>query len=234
MRYPCRKDLHEEENLRSGALRIARTHPFPEPGKCRIRYRSRHRAAHLGRQHSPRFLHHQIRGWLPPGELSRPAADGQAVVVLDKALDDSKTKDFVAELESDPAIEYVEPDLVMHATATPPNDTHWDKMWDLKAEGAGLGLLRAWDVTKGWGARVAVLDTGITRHPDLDANVISGYDFVSDAGATIVSSHPRANGAILLLTNKAMLQAEADRLAEELQGVRDVEYVEVEGIAQPN
>ena len=30
---------------------------------------------------------------------------------------------------------------------------------------------------------VAVLDTGITSHSDLNANVIAGYDFVSDATA---------------------------------------------------
>ncbi|BAS10099.1 extracellular protease [Arthrobacter sp. Hiyo4] len=30
---------------------------------------------------------------------------------------------------------------------------------------------------------VAVIDTGITAHPDLDMNVLPGYDFVSDATA---------------------------------------------------
>src|SRR5690606_31257016 len=36
--------------------------------------------------------------------------------------------------------------------------------------------------THGNGVVVAVLDTGITRHGDLDANVLPGYDFISDAG----------------------------------------------------
>ena len=41
----------------------------------------------------------------------------------------------------------------------------------------------AWDVATGTGVTVAVIDTGITAHPDLDANVLPGYDFVSDATA---------------------------------------------------
>ena len=41
----------------------------------------------------------------------------------------------------------------------------------------------AWDVSTGQRPTVAVIDTGITAHPDLDANVLPGYDFVSDATA---------------------------------------------------
>src|SRR5690606_34967652 len=37
-----------------------------------------------------------------------------------------------------------------------------------------------WDVTNGAGVVVAVLDTGITNHSDLNANVLPGYDFISD------------------------------------------------------
>jgi len=41
----------------------------------------------------------------------------------------------------------------------------------------------AWSITTGKSSVVvAVLDTGITRHPDLDSKVLPGYDFVSDAG----------------------------------------------------
>src|SRR5690606_25372148 len=36
------------------------------------------------------------------------------------------------------------------------------------------------DVTDGSGVVVAVLDTGITNHSDLNANILPGYDFISD------------------------------------------------------
>ena len=39
-----------------------------------------------------------------------------------------------------------------------------------------MNLPTAWDSANGAGVVVAVLDTGITQHADLDANVISGYD----------------------------------------------------------
>lgn len=113
-------------------------------------------------------------------KASHAASQGRVIVELDKALSGKEADSFMADLKSNPDVAYVEPDLMMTANATPPNDTHWDKMWDLKAEGPGLDLLRAWDVTKGKGVNVAVLDTGITKHRDLDANVIPGYDFISD------------------------------------------------------
>ena len=43
------------------------------------------------------------------------------------------------------------------------------------------GFQRGWMQTTGAaGARVAVLDTGITSHPELTGRVVGGYDFVSD------------------------------------------------------
>ncbi len=37
---------------------------------------------------------------------------------------------------------------------------------------------------------VAVIDTGITSHPDLNANILAGYDFISDA-ATVRDGNGR-------------------------------------------
>jgi serine protease len=45
----------------------------------------------------------------------------------------------------------------------------------------GINASKAWKITQGTPSIVvAVLDTGITSHPDLDANVVTGYDMITD------------------------------------------------------
>ncbi len=44
----------------------------------------------------------------------------------------------------------------------------------------GVEATEAWKITKGSPSIVvAVVDTGITEHPDLDDNIVAGYDFIS-------------------------------------------------------
>ena len=46
---------------------------------------------------------------------------------------------------------------------------------------SGINALDAWDITTGdRNLRIAVLDTGIADHPDLDGRWVGGYDFVSN------------------------------------------------------
>jgi subtilisin family serine protease len=67
-----------------------------------------------------------------------------------------------------------------------PNDAQFAEQWYVQNGHPGAANAQgAWTVTSGKtvaGALViAVVDTGITRHSDLDANVLPGFDFVSDA-----------------------------------------------------
>lgn len=52
--------------------------------------------------------------------------------------------------------------------------------------------------------------------------------------AKVVSSHPRSGGAMLVLLDTSLPEAEAAKLAADLNEVPDVKYVEVEGKAQIN
>jgi serine protease len=65
-------------------------------------------------------------------------------------------------------------DLVYEA-----EDPMMDLQWYLDSS-YGINVSNAWKVTKGSpDVVVAVVDTGITTHPDLVANVVTGYDFIS-------------------------------------------------------
>jgi serine protease len=63
--------------------------------------------------------------------------------------------------------------------AAVPNDTYYNLQWDY----AHMNLPQAWDVTKGSSSViVAVIDTGVLlNHPDLEGQLVSGYDFIRDA-----------------------------------------------------
>jgi subtilisin family serine protease len=71
------------------------------------------------------------------------------------------------------------------AAAVNLNDTEFTKQWHLKSDVAnpyGMKVTNAWLTESGSpDVYVAVLDTGITDHPDLNSNVVAGYDMVSDS-----------------------------------------------------
>jgi serine protease len=61
-----------------------------------------------------------------------------------------------------------------------PADEYYSSQWHLFAE-YGINLPTAWKYTRGSkSVVVAVLDSGIASHPDLDSQLVSGYDFVSN------------------------------------------------------
>jgi serine protease len=63
------------------------------------------------------------------------------------------------------------------STAGEPNDPMYSKQWHMH----NIGVVGAWNQTKGSGVTVAVIDTGVTRVRDLvETKFVKGYDFVND------------------------------------------------------
>ncbi|WP_436496299.1 S8 family serine peptidase [Actinokineospora sp. HUAS TT18] len=112
------------------------------------------------------------------GKLLRRLSTGGTVVDLGK-VDSGTVESVMAEYRKDPNVAYVEPDLMMHAQADP-NDTEYAKQWDLFEATAGMNVPGAWAQSTGSGVTVAVIDTGYVAHSDLAAQVVPGYDFISD------------------------------------------------------
>ncbi|HEX6304984.1 MAG TPA: S8 family serine peptidase [Anaerolineales bacterium] len=82
-----------------------------------------------------------------------------------------------------PEVAYAEADAIMQHTALP-NDPLYANQWHYFAPTAGnygINAPAAWDITTGAaGVVVAVIDTGITNHADLNGRTVPGYDFIGD------------------------------------------------------
>ncbi|MDV5981413.1 MAG: S8 family serine peptidase, partial [Lysobacter sp.] len=112
----------------------------------------------------------------------RRTAIGSDVLVTGKKLGPSEAEALMRQLAADPDVEYVEVDRIMKPIATA-NDTYYTShQWHYWEAAGGIKADQAWDATNGSGVVVAVIDTGITNHSDLNANVLPGYDFISDSG----------------------------------------------------
>ncbi|MDJ0728625.1 MAG: S8 family peptidase [Crocosphaera sp.] len=73
-------------------------------------------------------------------------------------------------------VDYIEPNYIYHALEAP-NDPDYSKQWNLH----NIHVERAWEETKGEGITVAVIDSGVSRVPDLrQTEFVPGYDFVND------------------------------------------------------
>ncbi|MFJ3105295.1 S8 family serine peptidase [Streptomyces sp. NPDC086835] len=113
-------------------------------------------------------------------DFDRRLGTGAALVDLGAELDKADSEDVMAAFRADPDVAYVVPDTRMYATAVTPNDSEYSRQWDLFEATAGMNVPGAWDKATGSGVKVAVIDTGYVAHSDLAANVIAGYDFISD------------------------------------------------------
>ncbi|MDU2072768.1 MAG: S8 family peptidase [Cutibacterium avidum] len=131
----------------------------------------------------------KARGAHVTASLAR--ANDSMSIRVSRGLDSKAVKAFISEIERNPEVESVEPILHMSineqtgkkvrttAAASAPNDEYWNRQWGLNSE-KGIDAPGAWSTSTGSGVTVAVIDSGITQHPDLAGKILPGYDFISD------------------------------------------------------
>ncbi len=125
---------------------------------------------------------------------SLSAKSGEAGQMYVAQFDAGRDPNEVAvAINANPKVEYAEPNYVAYATAGPvfapsqfvPNDSFYAYQWNLTA----IQMERAWDVNRGGGLIVAVLDTGVayenfgdfTQAPDLaGTKFVPGYNFINN------------------------------------------------------
>ncbi|WP_367320181.1 S8 family serine peptidase [Streptomyces sp. HUAS ZL42] len=127
-------------------------------------------------------------------DFQRRLGTGAALVDLGENVTKADVADVVAEYKADPQVAYVVPDRLNKPKADP-NDTEYAKQWDLYETTAGMNVPGAWSTTTGTGVTVAVIDTGYVTHSDLGANIVAGYDFISDTAVSVDGNGRDSNPA---------------------------------------
>ncbi|VAW73214.1 hypothetical protein MNBD_GAMMA14-753 [hydrothermal vent metagenome] len=121
---------------------------------------------------------------LPDGRLLtyvRSMTDGSLVIRLPEGISQKEAETLMAQLEQDSTVATVQVDRRLHP-ALVPNDTEYIRQWYLSQDTAGIRAPGAWDQSTGSSSIViAVVDTGLLQHVDLNASrILPGYDFISD------------------------------------------------------
>ena len=112
---------------------------------------------------------------------------GALSVALPVGATDADLAETMSALQSHPDVIGVERMKMVRVHAAKPfapfnipNDPFFDLQWPLHEVAGGMGAVRAWSLAGTSPVTVAVLDTGYTDHPDLNAKWVSGYDFIRE------------------------------------------------------
>ncbi len=110
----------------------------------------------------------------------RTLSVGSELVAVSRPLDRVDAETLMRQIAVNPDVEYIEPNLRLYPTLTP-NDTQFGLQYGFQSGAGGSNADQAWNLGFfGAGKIVAVLDTGYRPHVDLNANIINGYDFITN------------------------------------------------------
>lgn len=127
----------------------------------------------------------------------RRTASGADVIKLSRKLGRGDLDRLVRELAADPSVAGAEIDERMYPLYTPNDEYYAGYQWHFHHATGGIRAPEAWDLSSGEGAVVAVLDTGVLpQHPDLGANLLEGYDFITDPFVSRRPTAERVPGAV--------------------------------------
>jgi len=110
---------------------------------------------------------------------ARRLGSGADVIRAQRKLTGNEAKAFMRAIAADPDVLYVEPDIVVSGGAIP-NDPYFADQWGLLSnldpgqQSAGIRIANAWNLSTGTGVTIGLVDNGVTRHDDLDANMSAG------------------------------------------------------------
>lgn len=153
----------------------------------------------------------------------RKLAVGADLIRTSRKLSQSEANTLMAQLATDPAVVHVQPDYMLRAVQDfrapasmqkeaneklaslptlvqpqtfTPDDTYYSQyQWHFFDPTGGANVNNAWDIADGTGITVAVIDTGVTQHPDLDTSLAdAGYDFITDSLVSGRATDGRAPG----------------------------------------
>jgi serine protease len=139
---------------------------------------------------------------LRPSSNSAFARQEVIYLATGEATHPRATRRLLQRLQREALVEYAHPNYQFQA-AFVPNDPLYSQQWNLRA----IRMPEAWEISQGEGVTVAVVDTGVTRVPDLAQTAfVKGYDFVDDdEDPTDLNGHgTHVAGTLAQSTNNAL------------------------------
>jgi serine protease len=164
----CSSGTRHDKHTRAGDSREGRV-----PGRVVVDFRDGTSAAVVAERASAWGVSLRFNSVVGPEDGVTLADDVEDVDALLQAIRQS------------PDVEAAEPLLTYQAQGFTPNDPDYGKQWNLRM----IGMPEAWEMSRGKGVVVAVLDTGVAyettgrfvRVPDLKGvRFAPGYDFIHD------------------------------------------------------